>query len=81
MREAAWNRGSIPALIAPETLSGGRANVRELVIATVGALTLIAVGLATLNANEHRRADAAASAGEEDSPQGMPHSMALRLAD
>jgi hypothetical protein len=51
--------------------------VRELIVATVGAMTLIVLGLATVNASERERGGHT-SAAEEDS---MTASAALKLAD
>jgi hypothetical protein len=50
--------------------------VRELIIATVGAMILIAIGLATINSADNR--GAGGSAVDEDK---MTASMSLRLAD
>lgn len=51
--------------------------MRELVIAAVGAMLIIAVGLATMNSGDRRSADGLAAIGEGNMTAGT----ALRLAD
>ena len=51
--------------------------MRELVIAAVGAMLIIAIGLATMNSGDRRSADELAAIGKDN----MTASLAMRLAD
>ena len=51
--------------------------MRELIIATVGAAILIAIGLATINQADGERSDASSAMN----PDSTSPSMSLKLAD
>jgi hypothetical protein len=72
--------GTIP--VRPAFMGGyhtrGAPGVRELIVAAVGAILLIGLGLASVNASERSGGDATAAAAYEESVTG---GASLMLAD